>query len=148
MIRAKDLSPEAIESFHREIEVMNCLRHPNVVMLMAACKQPPRLSIVMEFVGGGSLYWLLHAVQYRLKDGELKKLALDVCSGLQYLHSINIMHRDLKSKVQKRSITYTYIHTCDLLTFFLRTFSSRLRDRPLQNFATLACLECVWKALP
>ena len=48
---------------------MSCLRHPNVVMLMASCQSPPRLVIVMEYVAGGSLYGLLHVKQSVLQTG-------------------------------------------------------------------------------
>jgi serine/threonine protein kinase len=98
VIRVGDVTQQAIESFFREIEVMNCLRHPNVVMMLAACTGAPRLGIVMEYVGGGSLYRLLHVHQRKLTEQQVKDVASDVTHGIQYLHSINIMHRDLKSK--------------------------------------------------
>lgn len=91
-------SQEAHDAFKREVVVMNCLRHPNVVLLMGACHTPPRLAIVMEYMAGGSLYSLLHVQKHHLRIEDLVSLASDVCRGLQYLHSINILHRDLKSK--------------------------------------------------
>ena len=50
------LTPEGMTSFKREVFVMNCLRHPNVVLLLGACQTPPKLSIIMEYVAGGSLH--------------------------------------------------------------------------------------------
>jgi hypothetical protein len=38
---------------------MTALRHPNVVLFMAASTKPPKLCIVMEFMGLGSLYEVL-----------------------------------------------------------------------------------------
>jgi hypothetical protein len=35
---------------------MTSLRHPNVVLFMAASTKPPKLCIVMEFMSLGSLY--------------------------------------------------------------------------------------------
>jgi serine/threonine protein kinase len=35
---------------------MSTLRHPNVVLFMAACTKPPKLCIVMEYMALGSLY--------------------------------------------------------------------------------------------
>ncbi len=35
---------------------MTALRHPNVVLFMAACTKPPKMCIVMEFMALGSLY--------------------------------------------------------------------------------------------
>jgi hypothetical protein len=36
------------------------LKHPNVVLFMGACTQPPNLSIITQFVPRGSLFKLLH----------------------------------------------------------------------------------------
>ncbi len=77
---------------------MSSLRHPNVVLLLAACPDPPRLAIVMEFVGGGSLYSHIYITKSPLETQDMIKLMIDISRGLQYLHSINILHRDLKSK--------------------------------------------------
>lgn len=52
-------TPETMEAFQREVFVMNCLRHPNVVLLLGACQTPPKLAIIMEFVAGGSLHQVL-----------------------------------------------------------------------------------------
>lgn len=54
------LTSDGMASFQREVFVMNCLRHPNVVLLLGACQTPPKLSIIMEYVAGGSL----HKVSY------------------------------------------------------------------------------------
>ena len=40
--------------------LMQRLKHPNVVMFMGACTQPPNLSIITQFVPRGSLFKLLH----------------------------------------------------------------------------------------
>lgn len=92
------LTSEILQAFQREVLVMNSLRHPNVVLLMGACPTPPRLCIVMEFVSGGSLHNLLHIDKVVMAMPHLQQVSLCTCRGLQYLHSINIMHRDLKSK--------------------------------------------------
>ncbi len=39
-----------------QVQVMTTLRHPNVVLFMAACTKLPRMCIVMEFMSLGSLY--------------------------------------------------------------------------------------------
>ena len=77
---------------------MSSLRHPNVVLLLAACPEPPRLAIVMEFVKGGSLYSHLYIIKTPFELQDMIRLLIDISRGLQYLHSINILHRDLKSK--------------------------------------------------
>ena len=92
------MSQDAHVSFRREVCVMNTLRHPNVVLLLAASPFPPRLAIVMEYVGGGSLYSHIYIEKTALSVEYSAQLIADISRGLQYLHSINILHRDLKSK--------------------------------------------------
>lgn len=43
----------------QQVRVMTALRHPNVVLFMAACTKPPTMCIVMEFMSLGSLYEVL-----------------------------------------------------------------------------------------
>ena len=50
------MTKASLQAFKREVFVMNCLRHPNVVLMMGACQDPPKLAILMEYVAGGSLY--------------------------------------------------------------------------------------------
>ncbi len=72
------LTPEAMQAFQREVFVMNCLRHPNVVLLMGACQTPPRLAILMEFVAGGSL----HKVS----------ISVEMSASLKYLYHNNCFY--------------------------------------------------------
>ena len=92
------LSVRSMASFHAELLVMSCMRHPNIVLLMGACRNP-RPCIVMEYLRGGSLSSLIHMRRKRLSLENVVMVLQDVSRGLQYLHSINILHRDLKSKV-------------------------------------------------
>lgn len=36
------------------------MKHPNVIMFMGACLQPPNLSIITQWIPRGSLFHLLH----------------------------------------------------------------------------------------
>lgn len=49
-------SKELERQFREEVRVMTALRHPNVVLFMAACTKRPNLCIVMEYMALGSLY--------------------------------------------------------------------------------------------
>jgi serine/threonine protein kinase len=51
----------------------------------------------MEFMPGGSLYDVLHVEEELLSTAQQLRMAHDVLSGLAYMHSLSIVHRDLKS---------------------------------------------------
>lgn len=64
---------------------------------MGLCKHSSGLYIVTEFVPGGDLR---HLLKDEIKDVSWKlriKMALDTATAMTYLHSKNVVHRDLKS---------------------------------------------------
>ncbi|KAI8028624.1 Serine/threonine-protein kinase STY46 [Camellia lanceoleosa] len=46
---------------------------------------------------GGSLYEYIHKNHIVLNLPQLLQFAIDVCSGMEYLHQNDIIHRDLKT---------------------------------------------------
>lgn len=79
-----------------EIKHLRKLNHPNIVAFKGVCIQPPCYCIVMEYCPYGQLFDVL-------KNGRQipPPLVIDwtkqIASGMQYLHSHKIIHRDLKS---------------------------------------------------
>jgi tRNA A-37 threonylcarbamoyl transferase component Bud32 len=93
-LRVDNLSPEAEEEFNREANIMAQLHHPNVVHFYGYCTVPKCL--VMEYMPRGSLFKVLHSREpfdwnFRIR------IATDIASGLAFLHSKSILHRDIKS---------------------------------------------------
>jgi serine/threonine-protein kinase CTR1 len=55
---------------------MKSLRHPNIVLFMGAVTQPPKLSIVTEYLSRGSLYRILHKHGARENLDEKRRLSM------------------------------------------------------------------------
>ncbi|ELR18375.1 protein kinase domain containing protein [Acanthamoeba castellanii str. Neff] len=86
------------EAFVQEMRVMSKLRHPNVVLFMAACKKPPILCIVMEYMALGSVFDLINNdLVPDVPMGLKLKMTFQAAKGMHFLHSSDIVHRDLKS---------------------------------------------------
>ncbi|KAF8067119.1 SIS8 [Scenedesmus sp. PABB004] len=95
----QNLSPQLVQEFKAEVDIMARLRHPNVVLFMGAVMQAHQLAIVSQFIPRGSLFRLLHRSKADLDPRRRLQMALDVARGMNYLHSSSpaIVHRDLKS---------------------------------------------------
>jgi len=85
-----------LAEFMKEALIMRQLRHPNVLQVLGACLDPP--CIVMEFMPRGNLFQLIHDLSAPLTLVTIRKIALDVCRGMAYLHGRDppLIHRDLK----------------------------------------------------
>lgn len=89
-----DLTDPEIESLRREIAILSSLRHPYLIEFVGATSTPPYW-IITDFMDNGSLYSCLR--NNRLNATELTKIAYESADGVAYLHSKNIIHRDLKT---------------------------------------------------
>lgn len=77
--------------------LMTC-EHPFIVNLLSTFKDATRLYMVMEYVPGGEFFRYLRTKRF-LKEDQAKFYAAQVVLVLQYLHSKNVVHRDLKPEV-------------------------------------------------
>jgi serine/threonine protein kinase len=93
------MTDEVLQDFQKELDILGKLRHPNVVLLMGACTQPPNLCMVTEFLNGGSLFDALYKRKQQFPTPTIMKMAYQSAAGLNYLHLGNppIIHRDFKS---------------------------------------------------
>jgi len=84
------------ERLEQEVEVLAKLRHPNLLLFMGYCVDPPL--ICTEFMRRGSLHTILKGGKV-LQPERTHAVAIAVARGMSYLHSRSppILHLDLKS---------------------------------------------------
>ncbi|XP_018725475.1 U-box domain-containing protein 52 [Eucalyptus grandis] len=101
-VAVKVLRPDAAQGqaqFQQEVEVLSCIRHPNMVLLLGAC--PEYGCLVYEYMANGSLDDRLFRRgntpvipwQHRFR------IAAEIGTGLLFLHQTKpepLVHRDLK----------------------------------------------------
>ncbi|KAM0020490.1 putative dual-specificity kinase TKL-Pl-4 family [Helianthus debilis subsp. tardiflorus] len=86
------------QQFQQEVMMLARLKHPNIVRFIGACRKPMVWCIVTEYAKGGSVRQFLTKRQNRSVPLKLAvKQALDVARGMEYVHALGLIHRDLKS---------------------------------------------------
>lgn len=79
----------------REIDIMNKLHHKRLVGLVDAFDTSRNIVMIMEFVSGGELFERVADADC-LTEREASFYMYQLLQGLQYMHTKNIVHLDLK----------------------------------------------------
>lgn len=84
-----------IEALKHEITLLKDMKHPNIVQYLGSNSDDEHLNIFLEYVAGGSVATML--VNYgSLPEGLISNFVRQILQGLNYLHSKDIIHRDIK----------------------------------------------------
>ena len=84
------------ERFFREAEVMDQLRHPNIVTLYDFIEENGHYFIVMEYVAGKTLSEIIKEAGGPLSYAEIRAVFQQVLAGIGHAHQLGIVHRDMK----------------------------------------------------
>ncbi|GMN46044.1 hypothetical protein TIFTF001_015229 [Ficus carica] len=93
--KADMIRKNAVESILAERDILISVRNPFVVRFFYSFTCRENLYLVMEYLNGGDLYSLLRNLG--CLDEEVARVYIaEVVLALEYLHSLNVVHRDLK----------------------------------------------------
>ncbi|XP_073814142.1 MAP4K3-like protein hppy isoform X9 [Musca autumnalis] len=95
-IKVIKLEPtDDIQIIQQEIIMMRDCRHPNIIAYYGSYLRRDKLWICMEYCGGGSLQDI-YQVTGPLTEQQIAYMCRETLKGLEYLHSMGKMHRDIK----------------------------------------------------
>jgi serine/threonine-protein kinase len=83
------------ERFRNEAYIQSSVSHPNIARLYEYLVTGETACIIMEFVEGDSLDVFLHR-RGKLSNEEAENIIKQIAASLAYLHSKDILHRDIK----------------------------------------------------
>ncbi|UJR26685.1 hypothetical protein I4U23_008001 [Adineta vaga] len=91
------LDPTDHKKLEREIAVMKSLIHPYIIRLYEVMESKNLIYLVTEYASNGELLDLLIR-EKRLSEAKAKEKFRQLVLAVEYIHSKNIVHRDLKAE--------------------------------------------------
>jgi len=96
VVENKSLTDEEnLEALETEIEILRKLDHPHIVSLKEVVVSTEDTYIVMELLSGGELFNRI-VDKGPFPEAEAANLFAQILLSMEYLHSLSIVHRDVK----------------------------------------------------
>mmetsp|Transcript_27859 Transcript_27859/g.67725 ORF Transcript_27859/g.67725 Transcript_27859/m.67725 type:complete len:948 (-) Transcript_27859:175-3018(-) len=119
----------------KEAFLCHRIRHPNVVEFLGMCVSPPNLYLVFEWCTHRSLLaMLLDLSNTKLSWRTRVRFALEVAKGLTALHTLGVVHRDVKTENVLVTLNSHGRFTCKLCDFgssrLIQTLNASLSNLP------------------
>ncbi|KAI2804576.1 LIM domain kinase 1 [Blomia tropicalis] len=89
---------EAEANFVREVSILKSLNHKNVLQFIGILYRGKKLNLITEYITGGTLRQLIQDEERPICWTERINWSRDIASGVNYLHSMSLIHRDLNSQ--------------------------------------------------
>ena len=87
----------AINNLHREAQIMRQIDHPNIIQLFEVMETKRNLFLILELASGGEMLDII-TNKGKMTEDEARKYFRQIVSAVDYCHSHNIVHRDLKAE--------------------------------------------------
>lgn len=94
VVAPTELDDSIINSFVDETKMMKKINHPCILKFYGICVRPPQIGLVIEFCKWGTLKSCLRQLPWT--PYRKIKAAVECATAVAYLHSLGIIHRDLK----------------------------------------------------
>ncbi|XP_015910171.1 myosin light chain kinase, smooth muscle [Parasteatoda tepidariorum] len=81
----------------REVEIMRLLQHPRLLQLYDAFDDGKKeMCLILELIEGGELFERVISDDFVLTEKACSIFVRQICEGVEYMHSKNILHLDMK----------------------------------------------------
>ena len=95
-ISREKLTENGINNLKRELNILHRIKHPNIISLKHFLKSTNHFNIILEYCNGGDLKKYMQDNQHPLNEFYIQKIIQQLAPAIEYMHTNNIIHRDLK----------------------------------------------------
>lgn len=89
--------PDDRADVEREVEIMRSLQHPRLLQLYDAFDDSKKqMILILEIIEGGELFERVIDDDFVLTEKACAIFVRQICEGVDYMHSKNILHLDMK----------------------------------------------------
>ncbi|MFH4976276.1 hypothetical protein AB6A40_002985 [Gnathostoma spinigerum] len=96
--KGKPLHKVEMSEICKEARIMRCYEHPNIVKFYGVAVDKEPMMVLMELISDGSLDSYLVKYGVDMEVHEKLTMCIDAACGLQYLHSMGCIHRDVAAR--------------------------------------------------
>ena len=94
------MNEDTQKNFRRELQNLHNLKHPNIIQILDYLNNKTTNYIVLEYCNGGNLRDYMRRYmninRKPLNEFFIQKLLLQIAPALEYMHSKNVIHRDIR----------------------------------------------------
>ena len=94
-ISSQILAQRQLDHIRSEVSILSTVAHPFIVSMLGHQQDAARLYMLCEYVPGGELFSHLRR-EGQLPEASARFYAAEIVLAFEYLHSLNVLYRDLK----------------------------------------------------
>ena len=93
-------NPRVMDQLKKELKILFSFNHQNIIKIIGVEKTINNVYLILEYCNGGTLldYITYYKKTYNknLPEEIIQKMMKQIIEGLKYMHSNNVIHRDIK----------------------------------------------------
>eukprot|EP01084_Bolivina_argentea_P302924 522948_1 len=124
VVNKRNLSDTEGECLQNEVKILESIKHPNVIQMVAVFEGKRRVKMVLELCEHDLMYKMSQSKYGHLTEQKAAKITFTLAKTLHFLHKNGVVHRDLKPQ----NILFTKDGNVKLTDFGIAHFDNQYKS--------------------